>query len=110
LWPRIGWMYGTSAGALAGTMVALGRLDDLEEFLLGIQPEHAFRPRPVWQFPGGLHDYTLPVTVEERIGSPAELGSALADADVELVVYATDVSRHPLGGGERDFGVRESSR
>ena len=34
LWPRIGWIYGTSAGALVGMMTALGRLDDLEEFLL----------------------------------------------------------------------------
>ena len=34
LWPRIGWIYGTSAGALAGTMAALDRLDDLEEFLM----------------------------------------------------------------------------
>ena len=24
LWPRVGWMYGTSAGALAGTMATLG--------------------------------------------------------------------------------------
>ena len=70
LWPRVGWIYGTSAGALAGTMAALDRLDDLEEFLLGLQPEDAFRPRPVWQFPGGLHDYTLlrrsPIASEVR--------------------------------------------
>ena len=70
LWPRVGWIYGTSAGALAGTMAALGRLADLEEFVLGIQPQDAFRPRAVWQFPGGLHDYTLPSTVADRIGSP----------------------------------------
>ena len=31
LWPRIGWIYGTSSGALAGTMAALDRLDDLED-------------------------------------------------------------------------------
>ena len=54
LWARVGWIYGTSAGALSGTMAALDRLDDLEEFLLGLQPADAFRPRPVWQFPGGL--------------------------------------------------------
>ncbi len=78
LWPRVGWIYGTSAGALAGTMAALDRLDDLEDFLLGIQPDDAFRPRPMWQFPGGLHDYTLPETIADRIGAPAELGTALA--------------------------------
>ena len=27
LWPRVGWIHGTSAGALAGTMAALERLD-----------------------------------------------------------------------------------
>ena len=34
LWPRVGWIYGTSSGALAGTMAALDRLDDLEDFML----------------------------------------------------------------------------
>ena len=28
-WSRIGWIYGTSAGALTGTLAALDRLDDL---------------------------------------------------------------------------------
>jgi predicted acylesterase/phospholipase RssA len=108
-WPRIGWIYGTSAGALVGTMAALDRLDDLEEFLLGLQPEDAFRPRPVWQFPGGLHDYTLPATVAERIGSPEELGEALVSAAVELVVYATDVSDYPEGHDARDFELEYRS-
>jgi predicted acylesterase/phospholipase RssA len=109
LWPRVGWIYGTSAGALVGTMAALDRLDDLEEFLLGLQPEDAFRPRPVWQFPGGLHDYTLPATIADRIGSPAEVGEALANADVELVVYATDVSDYPDGHDARDFELEYRS-
>jgi predicted acylesterase/phospholipase RssA len=110
LWPRVGWIHGTSAGALAGTMAALDRLDDLEEFLLGIQPADAFRPRAVWQFPGGLHDYTLPATVAERIGSPEELGAALAASEIELVVYATDVSDYPEGDEARDFELAYSSR
>ncbi len=111
LWPRLGWIYGTSAGALAGTMAALDRLHDLEEFLLGIQPADAFRPRPVWQFPGGLHDYTLPATIADRIGSPAELGTALAEAEIELVVYATDVGDYPEGDeGRRDFELEYASR
>jgi predicted acylesterase/phospholipase RssA len=109
LWPRVGWIYGTSAGALVGTMAALDRLDDLEEFLLGLQPEDAFRPRPVWQFPGGLHDYTLPATIADRIGSPEEVGEALANADVELVVYATDVSDYPDGHDARDFELEYRS-
>ena len=110
LWPRVGWIYGTSAGALAGTMASLGRLDQLEDFLLGLQPQDAFRPRAVWQFPGGLHDYTLPSTVTERIGSPEELGTALRDAEIELVVYATDVSDYPEGDEARDFELEYSSR
>ena len=110
LWPRVGWMYGTSAGALAGTMATLGRLDDLEDFLLGIQPDDAFRPRPMWQFPGGLHDYTLPETIATRIGAPAELGAALGAAEIELVVYATDVSDYPEGDQDRDFELEYSSR
>jgi predicted acylesterase/phospholipase RssA len=110
LWPRVGWIYGTSAGALAGTMAALDRLDDLEEFLLGLQPEDAFRPRPVWQFPGGLHDYTLPATIADRIGSPQELGTALADAEIELVVFATDVSDYPDADETRDFELQYPAR
>jgi predicted acylesterase/phospholipase RssA len=110
LWPRVGWIYGTSAGALAGTMAALDRLDDLEEFLLGLQPEDAFRPRPVWQFPGGLHDYTLPATIAERIGGPQEVGTALADAEIELIVFATDVSDYPDADETRDFELRYPAR
>jgi len=110
LWPRIGWIYGTSAGALAGTMAALGRLDDFETFLLELQPHDAFRPRAVWQFPGGLHDYTLPTTVADRIGAPEELGAALAAAEIELVAYATDVGGYPEGAGLRDFELEDASR
>ena len=110
LWRRIGWIHGTSAGALSGTMAALDRLDDLESFLLDLQPADAFRPRPIWQFPGGLHDYTLPDTIAERFGSPAELGAALAASPVELLVYATDVSEYPQDDGARDFELEFSSR
>ncbi|HLF00182.1 MAG TPA: patatin-like phospholipase family protein [Gaiellaceae bacterium] len=103
LWPRLGWIYGTSAGALSGALAALDRLEDLEEFLLGLQPEDVFRPRRVWQLPGGLHDYTLPDTVTERLGAAQDLGEALAAAEVELVVFATDVSSHLEGDVTRHF-------
>jgi predicted acylesterase/phospholipase RssA len=109
LWQRVGWIHGTSAGALAGTMAALDRLDDLEAFLMELQPADAFRPRAVWQFPGGLHDYTLPTTVADRIGSPEELGAELAASAIELVVYATDVSDYPDGDGARDFELEYAS-
>ncbi len=92
LWPRIGWIYGTSAGALAGTMAALDRLDDLERFLLSLQPDETFRPHRLWQLPlTGLHDYALPATIAERLESPEELARQLADSPVELVVVVTDV-------------------
>jgi predicted acylesterase/phospholipase RssA len=110
LWDRVGWIYGTSAGALCGTMAALGRLDDLDEFLLELQPNEVFRPRAMWQLPGGLHDYTLPGTIEERIGSAEELGAALAKADIELVVFATDVSDHVEVDDNRHFELAYSSR
>jgi predicted acylesterase/phospholipase RssA len=110
LWDRVGWIYGTSAGALSGSMAALDRLDELEEFLFELQPGEVFRPRPVWQFPGGLHDYTLPATIERRMGTAAELGEALAAADIELVVFATDVSDHFEADDTRHFELSYSSR
>jgi predicted acylesterase/phospholipase RssA len=109
LWDRVGWIYGTSAGALAGTMATLDRLGDLDEFLLALQPSDVFRPRPVWQMPGGLRDYTLPATIAERIGSAEEVGQALAAAEIELVVFATDVSDHADADEERHFELAYSS-
>jgi predicted acylesterase/phospholipase RssA len=103
LWPRVGWIYGTSAGALAGTLAALDRLDDLEEFLIALQPAEAFRPRPLWRFPGGLHDYTLPETIASRLGDAGELGEALAASGIELVVFATDLTSPAEGEGARDY-------
>ena len=92
-WPRIGWIFGASAGALSGTLAALDRLDELEEFLLDLRPEHAFRPHRLWQLPLlGLHDYTLPRTVEERFGDQVAFARRLAEAEIELVVVATDVT------------------
>jgi predicted acylesterase/phospholipase RssA len=93
LWPRVGRIYGTSAGALTGTMAALDLLDELEEFVLGLQPRDIFRPQSLWRLPlNGLHEYTLPATVGERMLDPLELGRRLAEAPTEVVIFATDVS------------------
>ncbi|NUT56106.1 MAG: patatin-like phospholipase family protein, partial [Thermoleophilia bacterium] len=93
LWPRVGWIYGTSAGALTGTMAALDKLDELEEFTLGLQPRDIFAPQRLWQLPlSGLHRYTLPATIADRLLDPDELAQSLADAPIEVVVFATDVS------------------
>jgi predicted acylesterase/phospholipase RssA len=111
LWPRVGWIYGTSAGALSGTMAALDRLDDLEHFVYELRSEEVFRPRKMWQLPlAGLHEYTLPRTIAERLGDPAALSADLASSDVELVVFATDVSAHADGDGKRHFELSYSSR
>src|SRR4051794_13018391 len=111
LWPRIGWIYGTSSGAVTGVMAALDRLDDLEEFMLELQPEDTFRPHSLWRLPLlGSHDYRLPATVNERLGDLTEIARELADAPVEVVVFATDVSEDVHGSGAHAFELAYSSR
>jgi len=110
LWPRIACVFGTSAGALSGAMAVLDRLDDLEEFLLALQPHETFRPNPLWRQPFlGLHAYVLPRTVEERLGDPLDFAHQLARAESELVVFVTDVSLDADGGahpGELAYSSR----
>jgi predicted acylesterase/phospholipase RssA len=111
LWPRVGWFYGTSSGALSATMAALDRLDELETFMLRLQPEDTFRPHSLWRLPLlGSHDYRLPETVAERIGDLAELATALASAPAEVTVFATDVSDEGHGEGAHMYELAYSSR
>jgi len=111
LWPRVGWIYGTSSGALSGTMAALDRLDDLEDFMLRLQPEETFRPHSLWRLPLlGSHDYRLPDTVAERIGDLVPLSRELAKAPIEVTVFATDVSIDAHGEGARMYELAYSSR
>jgi predicted acylesterase/phospholipase RssA len=92
-WPRAGWIFGTSAGALSGTLAAVDRLDDLERFLLALRPDETFRPHRLWQLPlVGLHDYALPRTIDSRLGDRVALARDVAAAEIELVVVATDVT------------------
>jgi predicted acylesterase/phospholipase RssA len=110
LWPRVGWIFGTSAGALAGTMAALDRLDELERFLLDLQPDEVFRPNRLWRLPLlGLHEYTLPETISARIGDFDELAEELARSDRELVVFASDVTETERPS-RHNFELRYSSR
>ncbi len=96
LWDRIGVFFGTSAGALAGCMAVLDRLDDLERFLLELRPEDTFRAQRLWRLPLlGTHDYVLPRTIGERIGDLGELAEQVARADRELVAVITDVTPPP---------------
>ena len=111
LWPRLGWIFGTSAGALAGTMAALDRLDDLEAFLLELQGPDAFRPNKLWRLPLlGSHEYALPETIDERLGGTLVLAEALARSPVELVVCATDVTDTTGGDDPHDYELVYSSR
>ncbi len=92
LWERLGWVYGTSAGALSGVMAVLDRLDELEEFVLELRPEETFRPNRLWQLPfAGLHDYALPETIAERVEPIEQLAVEAAGSPIELVVCVTDV-------------------
>ena len=111
LWPRVGWIYGTSAGALSGTMAALDRLDELEDFMLRLQPEETFRPHSLWRLPLlGSHDYRLPETVAERIGDLVSLTRELAEAPIEVTVIATDVTDDVHGAGQYAYELAYSSR
>jgi predicted acylesterase/phospholipase RssA len=111
LWPRVGWIYGTSAGALSGTMAALDRLDELERFMLALQPEETFRPHSLWRLPLlGSHDYRLPATVAARIGDVVELARELAQSPIEMTVIATDVSDDEHGTGQHAYELVYSSR
>jgi predicted acylesterase/phospholipase RssA len=111
IWPRVGWIYGTSAGALCGTMAALDRLDELEEFMLGLQPNDVFRPHSLWRLPLlGTHDYRLPETIDERVGSMVEMSRELATAPIELVVCATDVTGVEHDAGARAYELAYSAR
>jgi len=111
LWPRVGWIYGTSSGALSGTMAALDRLDDLERFMLLLQPEETFRPHSLWRLPFlGSHDYRLPETIAERIGDLATLAEQLRDAPIEVSVIATDVTDDVHGSGQHAYELVYSSR
>lgn len=111
LWPRIGWIYGTSAGALTGSMAALDRVDELERFVLDLQAEDTFRPNRLWRLPLlGLHDYALPETVERAFGDRVQLARELTEAPVELIVFATDVTDTSGEGDESHFELIYSSR
>jgi predicted acylesterase/phospholipase RssA len=110
LWPRIGWVFGTSSGALSGCMAALDRLGALEEFLLDLRPEETFRPNRLWRLPLlGTHDYVLPRTIADRLGDPVELAHELARAERELVVLVTDVTMDADAGAERRLFERAYS-
>jgi predicted acylesterase/phospholipase RssA len=107
LWPRVGWIYGTSSGALSGTMAALDRLDELEDFMLRLQPEETFRPHSLWRLPLlGSHDYRLPETVAERIGDLVPLARELQTAPIAMTVIATDVSEDVRAGYELVYPAR----
>src|SRR4051812_19707489 len=111
LWPRVGWIYGPSSGALSGTMAALDRLDDLEEFMLRLQPEDTFRPHSLWRLPLlGSHDYRLPETVAERLGDVTDLVRPAASPPAEATALRTRRSAEPQGEGAHMYEPASPSR
>jgi len=110
LWPRIAVVFGTSSGALSGAMAVLDQLDELEAFMLDLQPDQTFRPHRLWRLPFlGLHEYALPATIEERFGSLDDVALRLAASPIELVVLATDLTddhEHPESGYELLYSSR----
>jgi len=111
LWPRVAVVFGTSAGALGGCMAVLDRLDDLDEFLLELQPNDAFRANQLWRLPLlGTHDYVLPQTIADRLGDPRAIAEELAEAAVELVVVVTDLTSEDAEPGTRLFERAYSSK
>jgi predicted acylesterase/phospholipase RssA len=110
LWPRVGWIFGTSAGALAGTMAALDRIDDLERFLMELRPDDVFRPNRLWRLPLlGLHEYALPETIQRKVGDLEVLAEELSHSERELVVFASDVTETERPT-EHNFELAYSSR
>ena len=80
LWPAVGWVYGTSAGA-SGWAAARDEIDAHERFLMGMQPEDVFEAQDLWRTPFvGLHRYALPDSVAEQLGDPVEAARALREA------------------------------
>ena len=110
LWPRVAAVFGTSSGALSGALAVLDRLDELEEFLMALQPTDAFRPNRLWRLPFlGLHDYALPQTIDAWFGDMTAVARQIAAAPAELVVVATDLTDEQERDGD-DYELRYSSR
>ena len=103
LWPHVGWVYGTSAGALSGWAAALDAVDEHERFLMEMQPADVFAAHDLWRTPFvGLHRYTLPETVTERLGDPVELARQLKAGPRELTVVTTDIGLSPSSAESDD--------
>ncbi len=100
LWERLGYVFGTSAGALSGWAAALDEIDEHERFLMEMQPEDVFAANDLWRTPlVGLHRYALPETVAARLGDPVELARRCRNGPRELTVVTTDIG---LGHGDAE--------
>ena len=96
LWPAVGWVCGTSAGAFSGWAAARDEIDEHERFLMGMQPQDVFEAQDLWRTPFvGLHRYALPDSVAEQLGDPVEAARALRDGPRELTVVTIDIGLSP---------------
>jgi predicted acylesterase/phospholipase RssA len=93
VWDSLAVVYGTSAGAMVGAMACLDRIEELEAFLLDLEPSDVFEPCSLLSLPlMGTHRYQLPKTVEDRFGPVSSLCRDLKHAEVELCVVVSDVT------------------
>ena len=82
---------------------------------MGMQPEDVFEAHDLWRAAlVGLHRYTLPETVAERLGDPVELARRLRAGPRELTVVTTDIGLSPDSARsddpfERAFNSRQES-
>ena len=82
-------------------MAALDRLDELEGFMLELQPEETFRPHSLWRLPLlGSHDYRLPDTIAARLGDITKIARELAPRRSRSSSFATDVTEIEHGHGD----------
>ena len=101
----------TSAGALTGSIAAIDRFEELEEFLLG-PAARRLRPNWLWRLPLlSAFTSTSCRRRSERLGDLNELGGGAAGAaEREPVVVATDASPASPGVDLRDYELTQSSR
>jgi predicted acylesterase/phospholipase RssA len=103
LWPAVGWVYGTSAGAFSGWAAALDAIDEHERFLMELQPDDVFAAHDLWRAAlVGLHRYTLPETVARRLGDPVELARRIRQGPRELTVVTVDIGLSPESSRSED--------
>ena len=92
-------------------MAAVDRLDDLEQFLLDLQPEDV-PAQPALAATAARPPRVRPAarTIETRFGDLVELARDVRESEIELVVCATDATPAAEALDTRDYELVYSSR